>query len=449
MSIKYGKKKLRQNNILFTVITAILICVVFLSLVGSFYNEAETEAYEMLHIQTKQIKDDLTLQLKSDRENLITMASFAAKLYSDGESYQLMFDSFKPIGLFSNIGILNPDGTFVTKVGKIDLSRKISFDDEASKGAYISGRIADLTRKGKEIIRSAVPIVVEEKTVGILYGVIHLDTISEKYNKMAKELDAQLFVYDKESGKFLIDTINNQPGELSQLETRDYNEGYSYDKLISTDKGYSSFKSIFTGEDLYVHYSTIEDFNWGIMLARYESQVFAKTHNISKNLLISFGLMIFIIALYLLFILSVEKRRSTVTAYASGIRKLLLEVNQRKKNVFEALKNVQEFSMSRSAFFVDTDGEDYHYILPALENRLLSGEERKYFISELFSYAASFYNINQSTVGFMLITPNSHLLKTNNKLYKFLKEHKIDDISFATITDKNNHVSVLGVINTK
>ncbi len=449
MTVKYGNKKHKQNNVLYTIITALLICAVLLSLVGSLYREAANEAYEMLHLQTKQVKDDLTLQIKSDRENLATMANFAAKLYADGESYDLMFASFKPIGLFSNIGILKPDNTFVTKVGSIDLNGKISFWDEAEKGPYISGRVADLTRDGEEIIRSAVPIKVEGNTVGILYGVIPLETIGEKYTNMAKELDAQLFVYDKESGKFVIDTINKVPGEISQLKNREYKEGYSYEKLVTTDKGYTSFKSILTGEDLYVHYSTIEDFDWGIMLARYESQVFAKTHGISRMLLVSFAAMILIIVLYLAFILSVEKRRSIATAYASGIRKLLLEVNQQQGNVFEALKNIQEFSRSRSAFLVDTDGEDYHYILPAFKDSLLSGEGRKYFVSELFHYAARLHNINNSTVGTMNIILNKQLEKTNPELYNFLSENNIKEVSFAIVTDKKNHVSILGVINSK
>lgn len=449
MANKYGKKQNKHNNIIYTIITAVLICTVFWSLVGFLYHEAEHEAYEMLHIQTKQIKDDLTLQIKSDRENLVTMANFAAKLYSDGESYDLMFASFKPIGLFSNIGILNPDNMFVTKMGKIDLNGKISFADEAAKGEYVSGRIPDLTREGKEIIRSAVPIKVQDQTVGILYGVIHLDTINEKYNNMAKELDAQLFVYDKESGKFVIDTINKNPGELSQLKNRKYNDGYSYEALVSTDKGYSSFESIRTGEDLYVHYSTIEAFNWGILLARYETQVFARTHEISQMLFISFMVIVFVVVLYILFIISSEKRRSVATAQASGIRKLLLEINQQDKNVFEALREIREFSMSRSAFLVDTDGEDYHYILPALKTRLLLGEERKYLVGELFRYAAKLHNINHSTVGYMRIIPNGHLVKTNRKFYEFLKENKIDSISFAIVTNENNHVSILGVINAK
>ena len=129
MAITYRQKKNKQTNILYTIVTAILMCAVFLVMVTSFYYEAEDEAYEMLHMQTKQIKDDLTLQIKSDRENLITMANFAAKLYAEGESYDRMFESFKPIGLYSRIGILTPDGTFITKEETVDLSDKISFTE--------------------------------------------------------------------------------------------------------------------------------------------------------------------------------------------------------------------------------------------------------------------------------------------------------------------------------
>ena len=133
MAITYGRKRSRQNNVLYTIITVVLLCAVFLAMINVFQEATKEDAYEALHVQTKQIKDDLNLQLKSDFENLTTMANFAAKLYKDGESYDIMFESFRPIGLIANIGILNPDNTFVTKAGEINLSGKISFDDEKQK----------------------------------------------------------------------------------------------------------------------------------------------------------------------------------------------------------------------------------------------------------------------------------------------------------------------------
>ena len=88
------------------------------------------------------------------------------------------------------------------------------------------------------------PIKVNGKTVGIMYGIINIDSINKKYTSFAKELDAQLFVYERQSGKFIIDTIDSNPGELSQLSTRQYLNGYSYEALRDSDSEYSSFKSI-------------------------------------------------------------------------------------------------------------------------------------------------------------------------------------------------------------
>ena len=447
MATTYKSKLQKQNNILYTVITVILICAVFLTMVTSFYLRAEEEAYEMLHIQTKQIKDDLTLQMKSDKENLITMANFAARLYADGKDYSLMFESFKPIGLFDRIGILKPDCTFVTKDGTFDLKGKISFVEQAKIGEHTTGRTISYSIDGQQVVRTAVPIKVDGKTVGMIYGIIKIPTINKKYNQMAKELDAQLFVYDKETGKFIIDTIAENPGELSELKTREFKKGYSYDTLANTDKGFTSFKSIFTGEDLYVHYSTLDDLNWGIMLCRYETQVFEETHAISRNLLINFSIIILVLVLYLNLTLKNERNRTKLNAKSSEIRRLLLEINQDNNNLIESLKSIKEFSSARSAFFVDTDGEDYQYIKPALKDKLLTGDDKKYFEAELFKYAAELHNENNSTIDFMRIVPDNHLEITNPDFYEFLHKHDIEDISFAIITEQNNHVSILGAVN--
>ena len=448
MAKTYQKKK-RTNNALYTIIAIVLICAVFLTMVKFIYSRAEEESHEMLHRQTKQIKDDILLQIKSDRENLNTMASFASRLNAEGKDYHIMFDSFKPIGLFSNIGILNPDNTFITRVGKIDLNGKIDFNDEAKKGEYISGRVKDLTREDGEILRSAVPIKVEGETVGILYGVIHLDTIGDKYKAMAKEMEAQLFVYNKETGRFIVDTFNKTPGQLSDLKTRKYNDDYSYEALVNDEdgKGFTSFKSILTGEDLFVRYSTIEDFNWGIMLARYETTVFAGANKMANLALVTFLIICLVMAVYLHIVLKKERVRGKINAESSGIRKHLLDINDRYTNITESMKNIREFANSHSAFFADTDGENYYYIKPALDDKKLSRDEINYFHGELFKYSAKIQNANKSAVGFMQIIPNKHLKKTNNELYKFLLKHEIKKVAFGVIADRTNHVGILGTIN--
>ena len=450
MANTYKRAKKKYGRILYTCITVITICAIFLTIIFSFYNVAEKEAYDTLHLQTKQIKDDISLQLKSDRENLITLASFASKLYAGGEDYSLMFDSFKPIGLFSRIGILTPDEEFITKDETYQLKGKISFEEQALLREHITGRTYSYSIPDQQVVRSSVPIRVNGETVGIMYGIIKIDDINKRYNEMAEELDAQLFVYDKSTGKFIIDTIDNPLSELSQLKTRKYNKGYSYEQFLNSEKGFSSFKSIRTGEDLYIHYSTMEDFNWGIILARYESQVFAEIEKTLHGITLACGGIILIMAIYLRLVLKNERNRTKLNEESAAIRKLLLDVNEQYTNITEAIKNIREFADSRSAFFVDTDGEDFHFVTPELRKIRLKSDERRYFHSELFGYAArisSNENNSGATVDLMRITPDKHLSKTNRTFYDFMLNHNIKEVTFAIITDKNNHVGILGAIN--
>ena len=44
MGVRHQRKKNGHNNIFYTIIAVILICTVFLSLVGYFNNEEEAEA---------------------------------------------------------------------------------------------------------------------------------------------------------------------------------------------------------------------------------------------------------------------------------------------------------------------------------------------------------------------------------------------------------------------
>ena len=449
MAITFGKNRYKQHRIFYTILTAILLIVVFLGMVGRLYINAKNEAYENLHVQTKQIKDDITLQLISDRENLATMANFAAKLYSDGESYDLLFDSFKPIGLIENIGILKPDNTFVTKAGCINLDGLIYFGDEEQKGSYISGRVKDLTRDNYEIIRTAVPIIVENETVGIIYGVIKLDKIGERYSKMAEELNAQLFVYDKVTGDLVIDNIHKELGNISFLKDRKYNDGYTYEKIASSDKGYSSFLSAYKDENAHMHYSTIDDIGWMIAVVRYDSQVFEQTNELVTSLLLVFFVMIVIIIGYIFIILTSEKNLNSITSCASDIRKILLETSGNSNNILDALKEICIFARARSVAFFDTDGEDYNYISPEIKQNKLSEKDKTYFRTELFKYATEYYNVSGNAVSILCIKPNKHLYKTNKNFYNFLIKNNISDVSLSATINNANHTTILVAINSK
>ena len=439
---KFGKP------IIYTFVTLILMSAIVLSLIGYLYNTAEERAYENLHVQTKQIKDDLTLQILSDRENLATMANFAAKLYLDGDDYSLMFNSFKPIGLIENIGILTPDNTFITKSGSISLDGRISFEDEVTRGAYISGRIADLTNDGYELIRSAVPIVAGGETVGVLYGVIKLDKISEKYTVMANELNAQLFIYDAQEGNLIVDTVHDELGNISFLKERKYNKGYSYEEIENSVNGFSSFESAYRDEDVLMHYSAIDDLDWKIALVRYDSQVFLEVHSLMKVLFIVLASMIIVMSVFSSLIMVAERRKAAVTDCAANIRRTLLEASGTKKHIAEALKDVCLFTESRSAIFFDTNGEDYRYISTKHHELMMPDSKRKVLMSEILRYVSEYLVQGESAINVMHLEAKK-LSETNPYFCQLMREYGIEELVFSATVNNSNHITVLCVMNPK
>lgn len=449
------KKKINyvRNTIAYTLLATILLCTVVFSMINYIYRDAEANAFDNLHIQTKEIKADINLQMISDRENLLTMANLASRLYSNGESLDLLLNSFEPIGLIENVGILLPDNTFMTRVGKIDVAGELSFYEEAQRGTYISGRVRDITNPEKEVVRSAVPVVSGSETVAILYGVIELDTLAGRYKPLAESFGAQLFVLERGNGNFIIDTWNKELGNLTALGTREYIRNFSYEAMrkdiLAGDNGYTAFLSAITGDYLYAHYAPLEIGDWHIMLSEPESNVFAKARTTMGNLLIMFSVVVLIMVAYLILIYTTERRQSKMNLCASQTRKLLLEINQQYESIKEALINITRFAKSRSAFFVDTDGEDYNYTIPSMEGKLLSEEARNYFIFELLSYAGKHRSDRSVTVLVFNITANARFKRSTPKLYAFMKTHDIKRISFAAVSDHKKLISILGVVNPK
>ena len=449
MAKRYDRKRNNRANIIYTIIASILIITVFIGMVDYLYSKTEEVAYENLHVQTKQIKDDIILQLTSDRENLATMANFAAKLYNDGSDYSLLFDSFKSIGMIEDIGILNPDNTLATKSGTVSLDGIISFNEEKEKGVYISGKTDDLTKDNYKLIRSAVPIVSNGETVGILYGAIRPEKLAARYEEKIKELDAQLFVYQKGTGDIIIDTVQDDHTNISYLKDRKYNKGYSYEEFISNEKGYTAFESAFRDETLHLHYSTIDEFGWMIAMGRYDSQVFAQTHALFGVFLLVFLMILGIIILYILVILANGNKLNYVVECASNVRKELLETMNGDNNIKDALVELCKFAKARSAIFFNSDGEFYHHISSQYEGVKLPEDARTNFKTELFRYASKIHERNGKAVNVLCIKSNRHLHKTNPKFYEFLKLHEIREVSFSSTINNSNHITILAAINPK
>ena len=449
----FNKIKHNLGQVAYTLLTIALLCSVIITMISYVYTFSEERALEQLHIDTKQIKTDINHQIKSDRENLITMANFASKLYSDGESFDIMLQSFEEIGLISDIGILMPDNTFITKKGAIKNIGGISFEDEAKKGEYVSGKEKDITNAEREIVRSAVPIEVDGKTVAMLYGAIELDDFVERYIEDVRTANADLFVIEANSGNYLIDTKRSELGNITALTSRKFNGDFTYRRMITElsmgISGYSSFMSQRDSEYVYVHYSPLEISDWQIMLAKSENIVFADARRIGFILAVMFFAAVIIMFIYLVLTVGTIKRKTKAGIFASELRKRLLEQSRHSDTVADALERITKFAKSRSTFFVNSHGDAFNNIEPAQAHKLLENEDREYFIRKLSNYISGQKTEQGAFVQVVKLTLNAKLKEEMHDLYEFFVLHDIYSVRFAGIIDSNGTMSILGSVNAK
>lgn len=450
---KVEKIKYSWEKIIYTLVAVILLSVVIINIMASIYIQAEEMAFETLHLETRQIKNDLNLQFVSDQENLITMASLAAELYENGEDFDIMFDSFKSIGLIENIGILTQDNTFITRVGRIKSPEGFDFEAEVEKGTHISERTQDVTGSYREIIRSAVPVKSNGRTVAMLYGVIDLETLKNRYQDEALDMGAHLIVVEAKTGKYIINTKRDKLGDITSLAPVEFGKNYSYGQLIkdlkSGTNGFTAFVPQGENEIFYSHYAPTTVGDWQIMLIVPQSVVFKDAHQTGNYMVTMFIMVVLVMLLYIFFIFTSDRKRLKISVYASMVRKRLLEVSNQIESFGHALESVTSFAKSRSAFFVDAYGDEYDYINPTQKRNALTGRDRKYFIDKLLQYASRSRKEHRTDVYISKITADRQLALDFPEFYNFLIEHDINSVNFAVIINNNANMNLLGAINAK
>ena len=197
---------------------------------------------------------------------------------------------------------------------------------------------------------------------------------------------------------------------------REYDNHHNYDDFMTKESGFSSFKSTFRNEDIYVYFSSLDNINWGVILGRYESDLFNEMQIMTGAMMLALWSMLFIIIGYFLIFIRNEKKKNAVIHTASEIKKILLEINQKPQNITKSLQMIAESSKSRSAMFIDERGEIHDHVETESNKQIITDAYREHFKSELFRYAFGLKSKDNSNMyvtikGFMISLKSMALKK--------------------------------------
>ena len=417
MWFRFGKKAIKRSDeihwgrslsVTFLMVGAILVASIC---VFNYINNMERDrCFERLYEEARNIASYIERGVNNDREQLELLAAIIAnhKGLSTSELQHLL-SSFDQVGMMAHVNLLLPDNTMITHDGKrIDVTGKLSFEQEAAKGPHISDRETDLV-SGGYIIRHFVPITRHGQTVAMLYGVITINNLPTTVGLEPYGGRGALYIIDGNNGDFLIDTWHpGQVGNIWQLGSRKMAPGYNPETLkegVSRgESNYVVFVSRTIGEHLYMYYTPMNINQWRISLSVPESVVFASSIIIKDilNAFLWFELICF--AIYLLWMLRDVKRVTTekqkrldMIQHIQEIEHFLFNAHEKKENLFAAIEQLGGIiGAERISFWILEGSINQQYSWqkgqPATEHiddlQLPSGKLMQYFLAGYELYEA-------------------------------------------------------------
>lgn len=348
--------------IILTAVVVVSLSTLIVTTIGDVNRQVEQECFDKLAYTSKFLADDIKRAADSDRSILTAMAAIISVMDDPGNEKlcEVLNTYHFDKSYISYTELLFPDNTMLYKGGTVrDVSEMLNFTEEAAAGTYISKQMQSSLDTDEMVIRHAVPVIKNDRTVYVLYGVIRLSEIAEKYEADIYDGQAYVLIEDGDTGDFLLDTWHKAPGNVENFRDRKLEPGYSWDvyinELSAGKSGRLAFASKSTSEVLFLRYDPTGINNWNIMVMIPQDVALRESKAVSQRL---YFMAAIIGTVMLLYMLSVTW--CLLSAYRK-VRKLSNEdqtTGLQNRNAYERfITDIQSRNFaSLSCVFVDVNG---------------------------------------------------------------------------------------------
>jgi diguanylate cyclase (GGDEF)-like protein len=305
-----GRCNMNRRQIIFviilTAVVAVSLSALIVTTINDVNNQVEQECFDKLADTSRYLADEIKRAADSDRTILTAMADIISGMENPSKEklcgvlntyrYDASYISYTEL-LFPDNKMLYADSTVR------DVSEALSFTEEAAAGAYISKMMRSTLDTDEMVIRHAVPVVQNGRTIYILYGVIRLSDLAEKYKTDIYDGQAYVFIEDGDTGDFLLDTWHKTLGNIDDYSDRKLEPGYSWDiyinELRAGKSGRLAFTSKTTGEVLLLRYDPTGVNNWNIMVMVPKAVALREREAVSLRLYCMAAIIVVVMLLYM------------------------------------------------------------------------------------------------------------------------------------------------------
>lgn len=345
---KKEKHIVREKSLSVTFFMIAALIILFLIAFFKISQLIKTRCFERMQEGVNTVIDEITQKVTRDSQILNSAADIISNNERfDSESLIATMDSIAPLMETMEVCILLPDNTILEAGGTItDGSGMISFDELAPLGEHVSNRMTSMLDGNTYILRHYVPIIKDNKTVAILYGVTRLSQLPEIMNiSNLYNASASVYIIDTENGDFIMNTWDGQLGDLDSFEVAATKDGYDWNHvkadLMEGHKGHVVLKPGNSDEWLHLYYAPSNINQWSIGVSVPEKVAFANLYAIRKVCLLIACFILIVVIIYYIWM-----RKNAKETLQKTVEKAVLEEKLQKAEAAEHAKTMFLSNMS-------------------------------------------------------------------------------------------------------
>jgi diguanylate cyclase (GGDEF)-like protein len=277
--------------ILLTVVVAVFLSALIVTTINDVNSQVEQECFNKLADTSRFLAYEIKRATDSDHMILTAMAAIIAGMENptNEELCEVLNTYSFDVSYISYTELLFPDNKMLYSDSTVrDVSENLNFAEEVAAGKYLSKLTQGTRYTTQMVLRSAVPVVKDGKVICILYGVIRISDLAEKYKTDVYDGQAYVFIQDGDTGDFLLDTWHKTLGNVEEFRNRELEPGYSWDRYINDLKkgisGRLAFTSESTGEALFLKYDPTGVNNWNVMVMIPQEVALRESKAVSRRL---------------------------------------------------------------------------------------------------------------------------------------------------------------------
>lgn len=268
--VDFKHSKLREKNIIATIIIMVFLCVLSVAAYMRIYNVTEERCLDRMEEATKTVMDNISNKLQNDSVLLNAVADIIAEQAADDEEMMQEFlRQFSVLTTATQMNILLPDNYIISMSGrKIDASAYLDFEKEAALGEHVTDRMVSIGESNDPLIRHFVPIVKDGEVIAMLYSTIYLKDLPSMLNlNNIYGGTANTFIVDRRTGDLLMDTVHEELNTIDDFNSRKVKSGsLSMEEVAQEIKdGKSGYTIMFSETQQafnYFYYMPISENDW-------------------------------------------------------------------------------------------------------------------------------------------------------------------------------------------